>query len=32
LAPVAVMMIIPFGIVGAIMGHWLMGFQLTIFP
>jgi multidrug efflux pump subunit AcrB len=28
--PIAVMMIIPFGIVGAIMGHWLMGFQLTI--
>jgi multidrug efflux pump subunit AcrB len=23
-------MIIPFGIVGAIMGHWVMGFQLTI--
>ncbi|MFK7792365.1 MAG: efflux RND transporter permease subunit [Devosiaceae bacterium] len=28
--PIAVMMIIPFGIVGAIMGHWIMGFQLTI--
>ncbi len=28
--PIAVMMIIPFGIVGAIMGHWVMGFQLTI--
>lgn len=29
--PIAVMMIIPFGVVGAILGHWLMGFQLTIF-
>lgn len=28
--PIAVMMIIPFGVVGAIVGHWLMGFQLTI--
>ena len=28
--PIAVMMIIPFGVVGAIMGHWVMGFQLTI--
>ncbi|MEM1287637.1 MAG: efflux RND transporter permease subunit [Pseudomonadota bacterium] len=28
--PIAVMMIIPFGIVGAIFGHWIMGFQLTI--
>ncbi|MEO0382991.1 MAG: efflux RND transporter permease subunit [Pseudomonadota bacterium] len=28
--PIAVMMIIPFGIVGAILGHWIMGFQLTI--
>lgn len=28
--PIAVMMIIPFGIVGAILGHWVMGFQLTI--
>ncbi|MEM1284287.1 MAG: efflux RND transporter permease subunit [Pseudomonadota bacterium] len=28
--PIAVMMIIPFGIVGAIIGHWVMGFQLTI--
>jgi multidrug efflux pump subunit AcrB len=28
--PIAVMMIIPFGIVGAIAGHWIMGFQLTI--
>lgn len=28
--PFAVMMIIPFGIVGAVVGHWLMGFPLTI--
>jgi len=28
--PVAVMLIIPFGIVGAILGHYLMGFKLTI--
>ncbi len=28
--PLAVMSIIPFGIVGAIVGHYLMGFQLTI--
>lgn len=28
--PIAVMMIIPFGLVGAIIGHWLMDFQLTI--
>ncbi|WP_162654237.1 efflux RND transporter permease subunit [Lentilitoribacter sp. Alg239-R112] len=28
--PLAVMMIIPFGIVGAVFGHWLMGFKLTI--
>ena len=28
--PVAVMMIIPFGFVGAVFGHWLMGFDLTI--
>ncbi|MEM6381567.1 MAG: efflux RND transporter permease subunit [Pseudomonadota bacterium] len=28
--PIAVMMIIPFGAVGAIFGHWVMGFQLTI--
>ncbi len=28
--PLAVMLIIPFGIVGAIFGHWLMGFPLTI--
>ena len=28
--PLAVMLIIPFGIVGAIFGHWVMGFQLTM--
>ena len=28
--PVVVMSIIPFGIVGAIVGHYLMGFNLTI--
>ena len=28
--PLAVMLIIPFGIVGAILGHWVMGFPLTI--
>jgi len=28
--PLAVMSIIPFGIVGAIVGHYLMGFNLTI--
>ncbi len=28
--PVAVMLIIPFGFVGATAGHWLMGFDLTI--
>ncbi len=28
--PIAVMMIIPFGISGAIFGHWLMGLDLTI--
>jgi multidrug efflux pump subunit AcrB len=28
--PVAVMLIIPFGFVGAAAGHWLMGFDLTI--
>lgn len=28
--PLAVMAIIPFGFVGATMGHWLMGFDLTI--
>ena len=28
--PIAVLLIIPFGIVGAIFGHWLLGYQLTI--
>ncbi|MCY6382544.1 efflux RND transporter permease subunit [Hoeflea prorocentri] len=28
--PFAVMLIIPFGIVGAVFGHWVMGIQLTI--
>lgn len=28
--PIAVMLIIPFGIVGAIWGHYLMGFKLSI--
>ncbi|MFZ1815369.1 MAG: efflux RND transporter permease subunit [Rhizobiaceae bacterium] len=28
--PVAIMLIIPLGLVGAVLGHWLMGFNLTI--
>ena len=28
--PVAVMLIIPFGVVGAVFGHWLLGYQLTV--
>ena len=28
--PIAIMLIIPFGLVGAVMGHWIMGFKLTI--
>ncbi|MEX3006852.1 efflux RND transporter permease subunit [Hoeflea sp. TYP-13] len=28
--PFAVMLIIPFGVVGAVFGHWLLGYQLTI--
>jgi multidrug efflux pump subunit AcrB len=28
--PIAVMLIIPFGIVGAVFGHWVLGIQLTI--
>lgn len=28
--PIAVMLIIPFGIVGAVFGHWILGVQLTI--
>ncbi len=30
IAPLAVMTIIPFGVVGAIVGHYLLGFKLTI--
>ncbi|MEM9676618.1 MAG: efflux RND transporter permease subunit [Pseudomonadota bacterium] len=28
--PLAVMLIIPFGVVGAVLGHWLLGLKLTI--
>ena len=28
--PIAIMMIIPFGLVGAIFGHWILEFNLTI--
>nr|WP_319483519.1 efflux RND transporter permease subunit [uncultured Cohaesibacter sp.] len=28
--PFAIMMIIPFGLIGAVVGHYLLGFQLTI--
>ena len=28
--PFAVMLIIPFGVVGAVIGHYLLGFQLTV--
>ncbi len=28
--PLAVMLIIPFGIVGAVFGHWLLGYKLTM--
>lgn len=28
--PIAIMLIIPFGLVGAVIGHWVMGFKLTI--
>ena len=28
--PLAVMLIIPFGIVGAVFGHWILDFQLTV--
>lgn len=28
--PLAVLSVIPFGIVGAVFGHWLMGFDLTL--
>jgi multidrug efflux pump subunit AcrB len=29
--PIIVMSVIPFGMIGAVMGHWLMGMDLTIF-
>ncbi|HDZ21044.1 hypothetical protein LCGC14_0017850 [marine sediment metagenome] len=28
--PIIIMLAIPFGLVGAVIGHWLMGFDLTI--
>ena len=28
--PIAIMLIIPFGLVGAVVGHWVLGFKLTI--
>ncbi len=28
--PIAIMMIIPFGLVGAVFGHWVLDFNLTI--
>ena len=28
--PIAIMLIIPFGIVGAVVGHWVLGYKLTI--
>ncbi|MDJ0612400.1 MAG: efflux RND transporter permease subunit [Rhizobiaceae bacterium] len=28
--PIAIMLIIPFGLVGAVFGHWILGFKLTI--
>ncbi|MEM7068752.1 MAG: efflux RND transporter permease subunit [Pseudomonadota bacterium] len=28
--PIAIMLIIPFGIVGAVIGHWVLGYKLTI--
>jgi multidrug efflux pump subunit AcrB len=28
--PLVVMMVIPFGIVGAVIGHWIMGMNLTL--
>ncbi|MGS2719705.1 efflux RND transporter permease subunit [Paraglaciecola aestuariivivens] len=31
LQPLIVMSVIPFGMIGAVMGHWLMGMDLTIF-
>jgi multidrug efflux pump subunit AcrB len=31
LQPLVIMSVIPFGAVGAIVGHWIMGYQLTFF-
>jgi multidrug efflux pump subunit AcrB len=31
LQPLVIMSVIPFGAVGAIIGHWIMGYQLTFF-
>ncbi|MCA9200590.1 MAG: efflux RND transporter permease subunit, partial [Planctomycetales bacterium] len=31
LQPLIIMMIIPFGVIGAILGHWAMGLPLTLF-
>jgi multidrug efflux pump subunit AcrB len=31
LQPIIVMSVIPFGVIGAIVGHWIMGMDLTIF-
>ena len=28
--PIAIMLIIPFGLVGAVFGHWLLGYNLTV--
>ncbi|MBL4893085.1 MAG: efflux RND transporter permease subunit [Rhizobiaceae bacterium] len=28
--PLAIMLIIPFGLVGAVFGHWILGYKLTI--
>lgn len=28
--PFAIMLIIPFGVVGAVFGHWILGYQLTV--
>lgn len=30
LQPIIVMSVIPFGLIGAVMGHWVMGMELTI--
>ena len=30
LQPIIVMSVIPFGMIGAVMGHWIMGMELTI--